>query len=432
MFCCLVNTNHQRGKTFVLCKGFTPQGLISIFVHMKKAKTNQDYAIQKAKENRNPISMNYSWGKGEGKDRNGKSNKACGTKHFYCEQFSYVECLKEITKLKWEDKKTGQLVGATHISTGRNHCVRNAIVIDIDEKQYHYSTDKKIAEKEILNECKEKIGSKPFAITYAIKNGEIDKSVQIMFLIKETKHVVGYDHRAYINVMRYFCSLFNADPFMTNWKCKNPFYKGEDIKGRKQAGKIFKDSKEMNIFSFPSSSSQTNVTPKKDKTNKVSNETEKPAKKKLSWKENVENTLNSIVWENGKIIDGRRRYVYAQMAKDYFTDYINRDGYMYCNEKFAVPLSKEEMYKITKAKRTYLLQFHSERNRNKSLATRRVQSVSKKTKIVRLKKQGKNNTQIAKETGISRQHVIRLLNKIEESKKKNPASMDNVDYTLPL
>ncbi|MCL2206916.1 MAG: helix-turn-helix transcriptional regulator [Fibromonadales bacterium] len=404
---------------------------------MRKVKTAQDIAIQKNKAKtkleRDPLSLNYSLGKGNGKDSNGESNGACKTKHFYCENFSYVECLKEITKLKWEDKKNRKFVGATHISTGRNHNVRNSIVIDIDEKQYHYSTDKKTAEKEILKECLEKVGSKPFAITYAVKNGKIDKSVQIMFLIKETKHIKGYDHQHYLDVMRYFCSLFNADPQMTNWRCKNPFYKGVDIKDREQVGKIFNDSPELDISAFLPLS-QTDVTPTKAKKDKA----EKTAKEKLHWKVLIENILNSIVWENGKIIDGRKRYVYVQMAMDYFTDYFNTDGYMYCNDKFAIPLSKEEMYKITEAKRKFFLTKYkgkSGRDRRKSLDTRRLISVSKEMKITRLKKQGKTNGEIAKELKgtplkMTKQHIGRLFKKIEEHNKKHPPSMVNVDYTI--
>jgi len=387
---------------------------------MKKTLTPKErakkWAIKKDKDQNNLISLNYSWGKGDSKDFDGKTNEACNTRHFKCENFTYKECLEKITEIEWEDEKNKRFVKATHVSTGRNHFVRNAIVIDIDEKQYHYSTDRKKAEKEILKECIDKIGSKPFGITYALKNRKIDKSVQIMFLIKETKHVEGFDKRHYLDVMRYFCSLFEADPLMTNWKCKNPFYEGLDIKGRKQVGIIFKDSKELDIHNFLSLIPKKE-TPQKTKKGKGKSKKEKPAKDKFSWREYIEDMTSDIVWENDKIKDGRKRYLKAQITYDFFTSKIKSD-YLYCNEKFIVPFSKGDIYEITDKTKKFLQTRYknkSQKNRDKSLATRKLLSFSKEVNIIRLKKQGFNNTQIAKKLGITRLTVIRILN---ERKRK--------------
>jgi len=126
-----------------------------------------------------------------------------------------------------------------------------------------------------------------------------------------------------------------------------------------------------------------------------------------------EATLESIVWENGKIKDGRKRYILVQMQRDHKATEL-KDDYGYLNNLFHEPLSNEELYRIQAKKKKDLhkhIPYSGNQGRKGNKA--RTEAKIRKSTIrgwcigIALKK-GKSKTEIAKELGITIRQVHRL------------------------
>lgn len=126
-----------------------------------------------------------------------------------------------------------------------------------------------------------------------------------------------------------------------------------------------------------------------------------------------EATLESIVWDNGKIKDGRKRYILVQMQRDHKATEL-KDDYGYLNDLFHEPLTNEELYRIQAKKKKDLhkhITFSGNQGRKGNKA--RTEAKQRKSKVRRfsvgiLLGRGMNKTQIAEKLGISIRQVHRL------------------------